>query len=251
MNYQSRLLESSDPFQPLIMQPLKDSRAILTEGKNVAELAIHDETLNVMRQNPNLTYEQALDMVNKEWKQSGISIDDVLGADGINVEFNLPEYQKFNGVYGKNADKPLNAHRAGTTTHENTHLLQRHVTDNPQIPENTYNADGFRQPKNHQELYFSDQEKSAFGSEILGILGKNTRNLTGEELRLLHNYPGLGFNYPYIKELLDMVSDYDKAAKWINEHSIMLVPGIAIGGAVLLNNTDEYKKGGKLIKRFK
>ena len=229
--YQGRLLEKSDPFQPATMSPLKSSKEVLTEGMNVAELIIHDEILHTMSLNPGISYEQARAAVEQAWIKDGVTIDNVLNAEGINVSFNMPQYKKFNGVYGRRGGQKLSASSAQTTIHENTHFLQRHTENNPLVSKE-YNASGFRKPKNDEELYYTDQEKAAYGSNILSMLGKSEYNLTGAELKALHNHPKLFLLDSNLKQMLDMVVDYDKAAQWINQASYVLLPGLVVGSSL-------------------
>lgn len=214
---------------------LVDDNTVLKEGMNVKQLYIDEQIKIKQQQNPNMTYEEAKEALDAELKKQGISIRDIEDADGLNVTFDLPENQQFNGIYGSHK---LSQYRKNLTrTHEDNHLSRGHVNKT-----DSYSAEGFRQPENEAEKYLSDNEKSSYGTEIFGILGKKVRNLTGKELKWLHDNAMQIDTPPELIRLLNMITDYDKAAKWFNKNSNIIT---ALGVSSTLGSTLLFDKNEK------
>lgn len=203
---------------------LVDDSTILRDGMNVKQLYIDEQIKIIQKTNPNLTYEEAKNILNKNLEKEGISIRDIEDAQGLNVTFDLPENQQFNGVYG---DSKVNKYRkALTRTHEDAHLKRGHTSESP-LETDSYTTEGFRSPENEKELYLTDKEKSAYGTEILNLLQKTKRNLTGEELKWLHDNAMNIDLPPEMYRMLNMITNYNKAAEWINKHSRIIVGSIS------------------------
>lgn len=203
-----------------------DDSTILRDGMNVKQLYIDEQIKIIQKNNPGMSYEQAKYQLDKDLAKEGISIRDIEDADGLNVSFELPENQQFNGTYAAKIHSPYR--RNMVQVHEDGHLTRGHNTELSKETRD-YNADGFRQPQNEREKYIHDQEKSAYGTEILSTLGKDKYDLTGEELKYLRdNAMRLGLSGEMIR-MLNMVTDVNQAAKWINSHS-NVVTGAAITG---------------------
>lgn len=218
---------------------LIDDSTILRDGMNVKQLYIDEQIKIIQKNNPGMSYEQAKYQLDKDLAKEGISIRDIEDADGLNVSFELPENQQFNGTYAAKIHSPYR--RNMVQVHEDGHLTRNHNTELSKETRD-YNADGFRQPQNEREKYIHDQEKSAYGTEILGILGKDKYDLTGEELKYLHdNAMRLGLSGEMIR-MLNMVTDFNQAAKWINSHSNIItgaaITGIGVPSIIGINNNE-------------
>ena len=215
----------------------------LKDGMNVKQLYIEDQIQTILKQSPDMTREEATKLLDEVLIEQGYSIEDVLNAKGLSVTFDMPENQMFNGVYAQADKNPYS--RNVTKVHEDNHLSRNHNADSGFKEGKIYEADGFRTPVNQKEQYYHNQEKSSFGTEILSILGKDKYNLTGEELKYLYNNKNKLPLQNGVKELLNMITDFDKAADWINNHSNIIVgstfTGIGLSNmpGLINNNNNE------------